>query len=146
MSPTPALDGQVLGQAHHATRAVLERELARLGISFTQSVVLGVVAREGGAVDRAALTDRITGALKVDEPAARATIAELAEAGLIRQDDARVALTAAGRDVRGRVDDAVAGITARLYAGIPAEEMAVAGRVLALVKRRADEDLAAGRG
>ncbi|PWR07230.1 hypothetical protein DKT69_35210 [Micromonospora sicca] len=150
MSRTPVLTGQVIGQAHYATRAVLERELATMGITFAQSVALNAVAAEGGAVERGAvergaLVQRMTGALKVDESAVRTTLAELTDAGLLRALPAGgsgLALTDVGRARQGRIADAVAGITARLYADIPAAEMEVAGRVLTLLKQRADAELA----
>ncbi|WP_319461358.1 hypothetical protein [Micromonospora sp. RTP1Z1] len=139
------LSGQVIGLAHYATRAVLERELAGIGITFAQSVALNAVAAEGGAVERTALVHRMTGALKVDEAAVRATLAELAAAGLLRTLPAGgpgLALTDAGRARQRQVADAAAGITARLYADIPAAEMEIAGRILTLLKRRADAELA----
>ncbi|WP_446214866.1 MarR family winged helix-turn-helix transcriptional regulator [Micromonospora sp. IBHARD004] len=139
------LTGQVIGQAHHATRAVLERELAGIGITFPQSVALNAVAAEGGVVERTALVGRMTGGLKVDESAVRTTLAELTDAGLLRTLPAGgsgLALTDAGRARQRQVADAVAGIVARLYADIPAAELEVAGRVLTLLKQRADAELA----
>ncbi|MGW5672223.1 hypothetical protein [Micromonospora sp. NPDC003776] len=137
------LNGQTIGQAHYATRALLERHLTRLGISFPQSAALNAVAAEGGALARDALLRRMTDALKIDEPAARATLDDLVHAGLLRADGAGLALTDAGRTVQRRVGDAVAGITARLYGDIPAPELAAAGRLLTLIKQRADAELAA---
>lgn len=141
---SPTLNGQVIGQAHYATRAVLERELAPAGVSFQQSLALNAVAAEGGVAARADLVDRMTGALKVEEAPVRATLDELTAAGLLRELPAGgsgLALTDAGRALQRRLADTVAAITARLYAGIPAEDMAVAGRVLTLVKQRADAEL-----
>lgn len=141
---SPTLNGQVIGQAHYATRAVLERELAPAGVSFQQSLALNAVAAEGGVAARADLVDRMTGALKVEEAPVRATLDELTAAGLLRELPAGgsgLALTDAGRALQRRLADTVAAITARLYAGIPAEDMAVAGRVLTLVKQRADGEL-----
>ncbi|MBX7267041.1 hypothetical protein KIF24_14090 [Micromonospora sp. Llam7] len=42
------LDGQLLGRTHHATRAVLERELTRLGLTFAQSLLLTILVRADG--------------------------------------------------------------------------------------------------
>ncbi|WP_200214285.1 MarR family winged helix-turn-helix transcriptional regulator [Micromonospora coerulea] len=145
MPRTPVLTGQVIGQAHYATRAVLERELAAMGLTFFQSLALNAVAAEGGAVEHAPLVDRMTGALKVDESAVQATIDELSAAGLLRtlpSGGSGLALTDAGRARQRQVADGVAGIVARLYADIPAAELEVAGRVLTLLKQRADAELA----
>ncbi|PWU57868.1 hypothetical protein DLE60_23665 [Micromonospora globispora] len=144
MMSSPTLNGQVISQAHYATRAVLERELARAGVSFQQSVALNAITAEGGVAARADLVDRMTGALKVDEAPVRATLDELTAAGLLRELPAAgsgLALTDAGRALQRRLADTVAAISARLYADIPAQDMAVAGRVLTLVKQRADAEL-----
>ncbi|GAA0987168.1 hypothetical protein GCM10009555_065970 [Acrocarpospora macrocephala] len=146
MSTTPILNGQVLGQAHYATRAVLERELARIRTSFQQSVALNVVANNGGVVGRAWLLDRMTSTLKIDESAALETLTELTDAGLVEvlpDEQPRVHFTKAGQAVQHQISDAVADITARLYADIPAADMAVAGHVLTLVTQRANAELAA---
>lgn len=144
---SPTLTGQVIGQAHHATRAVLERELGPLGISFHQSVALNAVAADGGVIGRDRLVERMTGGLKLDEAAVRATLDKVTAAGLLRElptGGSGLALTDAGRAVQHRIADTVTGITARLYADIPAEELTVAARVLALVKQRADAELTRG--
>lgn len=56
VSPTPAVlpvNGQVIGLAHYASRAALERVLARSGTSFNRSVALRAVSDNGGTVERA---------------------------------------------------------------------------------------------
>ncbi|MEH0844605.1 hypothetical protein V6U81_19665 [Micromonospora sp. CPCC 205711] len=139
------LNGQVIGLAHYATRAVLERELARCAVTFHQSVALNAVTAEGGVATRADLVARLTGALKVGQTTARATLDELTAAGLLRELPAGgsgLALTHAGAARRQRIADAVADLTARLYADIPAADTAVTARVLTLLKRRADAELA----
>ncbi|MEU4474885.1 hypothetical protein [Micromonospora sp. NPDC023888] len=140
MSTVPTLNGQVIGQAHHATRALLERAVAPLGLSFGQVVALNVLA--AGPVERARLVHRVTSTLKVDEPAVHEVIASLVDADLAHLDDASVRLTDTGHATQTRVADAVAGITARLYGDIPADELAAAAAVLTLVTRRANDELA----
>ena len=44
MTTIPPLNGQVIGMTHYATRALLERVLESLNLTFEQSVVLNVVA------------------------------------------------------------------------------------------------------
>ncbi|MEW2166559.1 MarR family transcriptional regulator [Streptomyces sp. NPDC007084] len=144
-STPPALpvNGQVIGLAHYASRAVLERVLARGGTTFHQSVALRAVSDNGGTVERAWLVDRLTGALKVEEPVARATVEELTARELLEAAGAgRISLTGAGRDLFESVRTAGNAIAARLYAGIPAEDLAAAGRVLTLVTERAEAELA----
>ncbi|MFJ2270487.1 hypothetical protein ACIOHO_29765 [Streptomyces sp. NPDC087849] len=145
MSATPTVNGQVIGQAHYATRAVLKRLLATTGTTFHQSVALNVVADSGDAMERGRLVDRMTGTLKIDAEAAEAAVAELTTAGLLEEvpgSTAGIGLTPAGRDRRHANRAGIAEITARLYAGLPAEDLAAAGRVLTEVTARANAVLA----
>ncbi|MET7707745.1 MarR family winged helix-turn-helix transcriptional regulator [Micromonospora sp. NPDC005413] len=148
MSTTPALNGQVIGQTHYATRALLERAVAPLGLSFGQVLTLNVLA--DGAVDRARLVHRITSTLKIDESAVHEVIAQLVDADLVQVDEgpstsaeAQIRLTDNGHATQRRVSAAVADITARLYGDIPADEASAAARVLTLVTQRANAELAA---
>ncbi|WFE54137.1 hypothetical protein [Micromonospora sp. WMMD1155] len=143
MSTTPTLNGQVIGQAHYATRALLERAVAPLGLTFGQVLALNVLA--DGPVDRAHLTDRITSTLKVDAPAVHEVIARLLDANLADDDTdpARIRLTDAGQATQARVADVVSGITERLYADIPADDANAAARALTVITRRANAELAA---
>ncbi|MFD7020875.1 MarR family transcriptional regulator [Streptomyces sp. NPDC059928] len=143
MTTTPTLNGQVIGQAHYATRALLERALSRTDTTFNQSVVLNAVAGGVGSVDT--LVSRMTGALKIDEAAARATVAELTEKQLVEAlpgDAVQVGLTEAGRTLQQQIQTAVREITERLYGGIPAADLESAGRALTLITERANTELA----
>ncbi|MEU8645141.1 MarR family transcriptional regulator [Streptomyces sp. NPDC048674] len=146
ISPTPAalpVNGQVIGLAHYASRAALERVLARSGTSFNRSVALRAVSDNGGTVERAWLVGRLTGALKIEESVARATVEEMTADDLLAEPCAgQVSLTDAGRELFDSIRTAGNAIAARLYAGIPAEDLAAAGRVLTLVTERADAELA----
>ncbi|MFF2095880.1 MarR family transcriptional regulator [Streptomyces sp. NPDC058202] len=143
---TPAVlpvNGQVIGLAHYASRAALERVLARSGTSFNRSVALRAVSDNGGTVERAWLVGRLTGALKIEESVARATVEEMtADELLAEPGSGQVSLTDAGRELFDSIRTAGNAIAARLYAGIPAEDLAAAGRVLTLVTERADAELA----
>ncbi|MFJ8624174.1 MarR family transcriptional regulator [Kitasatospora sp. NPDC093550] len=148
-SPTPTVNGRVIALAHYAARALLEGVLDRHGLTFHQSVTLRAVAVAGGSIAREELVRDVTGSLKADAPAVRTVIEELTAGQLLADDPAeasRLRLTGAGRDRYERTTAETAEITARLYAGIPAEDLAAAGRVLALVTERANADLAAGGG
>ncbi|MFJ6838356.1 MarR family transcriptional regulator [Streptomyces sp. NPDC091209] len=139
----PSVNGRVIGLAHYASRAALERVLARSGTTFEQSVALQAVADSGGTIERARLVDRLTGGLKIAEPAARRAIEEMTARELLEEPTAeRVSLTDGGRELSESIRSAGNEIAARVYAGIPAEDLATAGRVLALVTERANAELA----
>ncbi|MFG3489388.1 MarR family transcriptional regulator [Streptomyces sp. NPDC047972] len=143
----PRADGRVLALAHHAARAVLEGVLTRHGITFHQSVTLRAAAAAGGAPGRAELVDDVTGSLKADGALVSGVIDELAAAGLLEtdpEDPARVRLTDAGRATYDATAAESAGLSARLYDGIPDEDLRVVGRVLTLITERANAVLATG--
>lgn len=137
------LNGQVIGQAHYATRALLERVLARVGITFEQSVAYNVVTANDGKVDRSRIVDRLVTGLKIDAVAAEASIDGLVASGLLDADGSQVSFTASGREVSEQIQAAVAEIIARLYGDLPAADLSTAARVLATVTERANAQLGA---
>lgn len=146
MSTAPTLNGQVIGQAHYATRAVLEGVLSRAGVTFHQVVALNATADNGGVVEGDWLVGRMTSTLKIDESAVLATITALTTVGLLEAlparagEGARLGFTDEGRALHGRTAAAVAEITERLYGDLPADDLATAGRLLALVTARANAE------
>jgi DNA-binding MarR family transcriptional regulator len=144
MPTTPTLNGQVIGQAHHATRALLERVLAQTGTTFHQSVALNVIAGSDPAIERYQLVGRMTGTLKIDDSAALATLAELAASQLLETlpgEESRVRLTGAGHALNRQIRSAIDKITARLHGDLPADDLATAGHVLTVVTARANAEL-----
>lgn len=141
---TPLLDPRVIALAHYAARGVLERVLARHGVTFQQSVTLRVVAVADGPVERGHLVDGVVGSLKIGPAEAHAVVDELIDAKLVAlTEPSQVRITDAGRELYDRTSAETAPITARIYDGIPTEDLAVAGRVLTLIADRANAELAA---
>ncbi|WBB53112.1 hypothetical protein [Verrucosispora sp. WMMD573] len=139
------LNGQILGRTHYATRAVLERELNRLGLTFTQALLLNALAAAGAPLPRVDAARRLVDAVKVSTATAHATLAELIAATLVAPvptDASRVALTPTGRQAQQVVAAVSAEIGARLWADLPTDELAAAARVLDVVRRRAEQVLA----
>jgi DNA-binding MarR family transcriptional regulator len=142
-NPTPPVNGQVIGLAHYASRAALETVLARVGSTFNQSVALRAVSDQGGTLERGRLVGRLTGALKIEESVAEETVEEMTALKLLTETDAElVSLTEHGREVFEEIRTGGNEIAARLYADIPAEDLATAGRVLTLLTERANAVLA----
>jgi hypothetical protein len=146
----PALNGRVIALAHYAARAVLETVLTRYDLTFQQSVTLRVVAVADGPVTREEVVDQVVDSLKIGAAEVRGVLDGLATAELVAAVErptvaGLVAITDAGREVHARTTAATGAVSARIYAGIPAEDLAVAGRVLGLVTERANAELAAGR-
>ncbi|MEV5104759.1 MarR family winged helix-turn-helix transcriptional regulator [Streptomyces massasporeus] len=139
---TPLVDPRVIALAHYAGRALLETVLARHGITFQQSVTLRLTAVAEGAVGREQLVDGVTDALKIDAAEVHGIVDELIAAQLLAPDGASdVRITDAGRELYATTSGETAPITARIYDGIPAEDLAVTGRVLRLITERAGAEL-----
>ncbi|GAA3775154.1 MarR family transcriptional regulator [Streptomyces chiangmaiensis] len=143
--PTPVVNGQLIGLTHYASRALLERVLTRTGTTFTQSVILRSLASHGGILERRSLVNFAHDALKiVDESEVRTAVEELVAGQLLATSaDDRVSFTDDGRELFDHIQDGGKEVASRLYAGIPQKDLEAAGRVLALVLRRANAELAA---
>jgi uncharacterized protein YndB with AHSA1/START domain len=141
-----ALNPQLLGRAENAHRALLGRILADTGITYQQWVALTLTAFGGASVGRDLLIQRMTDALKIDDVTVTDCLRELTASGLLEPDPtdtSRVRLTGRGedryRELRQPVDEAMK----RVYAGVAAEDLQAAGRVLAMITQRVDAELAA---
>src|SRR5438132_5052162 len=141
------LNPQVLGRAEKAHRALLERIVTGTSITYRRWVALNlVVAADAGGIGRDPFVERLAGASKMDLATAREVVAELAAAGLVEStspDGSQLQLTDEGREVYGQIRARVDETIGKLYADIPADDLATAGRVLTLVTARADAELAA---
>lgn len=143
----PLLNPRVIALAHYAARAVLEQVLARHDVTFQQSVSLRLAAVADGPMERKELVDGVVSSLKIDAAEASAVVDELIAARLLApQEPSRVRITHAGRKLYDTTSAETAPLSARVYADIPEEDLAVAGRVLTLITERANAELAALNG
>src|SRR4051794_26820345 len=116
---TQTLTGQDIGQAHHATRAVLQRVLAGTGTEFNQWVTLNVLGSNGSALGEDELVARVGNGLKIAEAGARDLLTELLDQGLVIRTATRTAsagpaqleLTTAGTARFDQVKAAIAQIS-----------------------------------
>ncbi|MDX6472688.1 MAG: hypothetical protein QOK22_1504 [Gaiellaceae bacterium] len=138
MSET-TLNPQILGQAERAHGALLDRKLAGTGLAYHHWVALTLIV--GGRLDVDGLIATIAGAVKIDTASARNVLDELAAAQLIEADGSALRLTGEGRATYDRLRESVDATIGSLYAGIPADELATAGRVVALLTARANAEL-----
>ncbi|MDQ1010914.1 hypothetical protein QFZ82_005399 [Streptomyces sp. V4I23] len=141
MSAAPLLNSQILGQAHYAARALLERELARTGNTFFHSIALNTLAAQGGTAARRAIVERMAFTAKIGESEALKALAELAGSGLVGTSasaEDRIQLTEDGRALQSRLAAFAAEVAPRVYGTVPEEDLAVAARVLLQITERAN--------
>ncbi|MEV4130672.1 hypothetical protein AB0J72_00715 [Dactylosporangium sp. NPDC049742] len=124
------LNGRILGQAERATRAVLDRLLARSGTTFEQWVAVNLTA--AGPLTRAELLAQMSAGLRTD-PAAHVDAAF--GAGLLTGD---VALTDLGRSRYEEISAGIKALTVQIYGDLSPEDLDTAGRVLLQVTERAN--------
>jgi DNA-binding MarR family transcriptional regulator len=143
----PILTGQHIGQAHYATRALLETSLGKTDLSFPSWLMASFIATAGPVVTEAAAIERITGGLKVDDATAHNALDDLIGAGyVVRTTDATepsVELTETGGALVQQLLTATSGIAERLYGDLSPTDLETARRVLQTVTERANAELAA---
>ncbi len=124
--------------AHYAARGILEHVLARHGITFQQQITLRTAITADAPLTPDDLVTQVQGSLKADPADIRTTVDELLAKQLLVADGAHLHPTDAGRELIAAAGAKSAPISARIWGGIPAEDLAAAGRVLALVTERAN--------
>ncbi|AKH84416.1 hypothetical protein AA958_21965 [Streptomyces sp. CNQ-509] len=139
----PAANARSLALAHYAARGVLEHVLARHGVTFQQQIALRAAVTADAPQTADDLVAQVRGSLKADPADIRATLDELLARELLVADAAHLRPTDAGRELLAAVGAETAPFSARIWGGIAAEDLAAAGRVLALVNERANAELAA---
>ncbi|MGW6741861.1 MarR family transcriptional regulator [Streptomyces sp. NPDC055025] len=139
----PAADARTVALAHYAARGVLEHILARHGATFQQQVTLRAAITTETPQTPDDLITQVQGFLKADPADIRATLDELLAKQLLVMDGAHLHPTDAGRELLAATGAETAPVSARIWGGIPAEDLTAAGRVLALVTERANAELAA---
>ncbi|MFB7778976.1 MarR family transcriptional regulator [Streptomyces bauhiniae] len=138
----PVTGARDLALAHYAARGVLERVLARHGMTFQQQVALrGAINAESPQTPDALVT-QVQHSLKADPADIRATLDELLTRRLLIEEGPHLRPTDAGRELMAAVGEETAPISARIWGGFSAEDLAAVGRVLSLVTERANAELA----
>lgn len=143
MPDYPPVSPQVIGETETALSGLLAPLLAAAGLTFPQWVVLALAAGTPG-IAQDQLTATVTEIRKLAPAEAARVTAELAEAGALSLSDGQVTVAPPGQAVYDQVRGQVAEITTALF-DFPDDDLATAGRVLAVITARANAVLSAGR-
>jgi hypothetical protein len=139
---TITLNPQIVGQAENAHGAIMDLVLAGTGLDRDRWVALSLITFAGGTIETDTLIARAADALKIAPDTARAAIKALDATGLVTQDGAQVTITEAGRTLVAAVRGKTGPIIARAYADVPAEDLALAARVLIQITKGLNRELA----
>jgi hypothetical protein len=144
MTTEGPVNGQDIGVAARATRAVLDQFLAGAGTEFESWIGLRVLAQAGEPVPRNRLVHQLVANLGHDPASALLLVQRLSARGWYAAADSdAVTLTAEGAAFYATLVDGVAVITSELYGGIDPADLAAAKRVLVEVAERATDRAAA---
>jgi len=140
----PTISTRVIGQAEKTLNAILGRQLAGTGLTEPQWVILTLAVTSGGSADRDQFTRMVADALKISEADAQARIADMVTAQRLEITGAgsAVTVTAVAQQLHSQIRATITGITQRLWGDLPADDLATAGRVLAIITERANAELA----
>ncbi|MCF3961609.1 MarR family transcriptional regulator [Streptomyces fuscigenes] len=138
----PTGHARALALAHYAARGVLEHVLDRHGITFQQQVALRTALTAETPQTADDLVTQVRNSLKADPADIRATLDELLAKQLLVVDGTHLRPTDAGRELLAVTAAETAPVSARIWGGIPADDLAAATRVLDLVTERANAELA----
>jgi hypothetical protein len=128
---------QLIGRTEKSLGVLLNGILVGSGLSEPDYVALRVCAdREGDS--RADVAAQLATVFRKGDDHAAELVERLSSAGMISTDSAdKIQLTTEGRDLRDRLVADTEALTGRLWGDLPADDLAVAARVLGTVLRRA---------
>lgn len=143
MSPQPAppFSPRLIGQTEKALNAILARELDGTGLSEPGWVLLKLTESAEGRLGREDLIAQAEAGAKFDRRLTEAEIESLLWANLLAAEGSDLVLTDEARALQARVSSNVDEIIVRLWGDLPDADLATAGRLLATVLGRANEEL-----
>jgi len=142
MTTTHTLDGRDINTAAAVTRAVLDKLLAKAGLSSDEWFTLRATALEGSTPATRISYDMTFPGLTMPATEVSVNLRRLNESGLVQSSGEQVRVTAEGRELFERVSEASKRAGEQLFEGIPQPDLEVAKRVLGKISERADRVLA----
>jgi DNA-binding MarR family transcriptional regulator len=132
------LSTRTIGETENALRAILSRGLAGTGLNYPQWVALKATAESPAPRTTEDLAAFLQDGLKIDEDVAGAALDALRASGHLAQDGHTVAVTPSGASLFGRLNEQFVVLSGQMYAGLGADELATAQRVLSTITERAN--------
>jgi DNA-binding MarR family transcriptional regulator len=137
MSNEPTLTTRTIGETENALNGLLSKALGDTGIDEVGWVALRLVSAMPPPVSTAALTDQLCDSKKIDEATAKTVLRDLKGRGIIQIGDS-ISMTPEGAKVFERLSSEVAELTAYMWEGLDAADLAAAARMLTTITARAN--------
>ncbi|HEU5469894.1 MAG TPA: MarR family transcriptional regulator [Actinophytocola sp.] len=138
---TTVLFGQDLGVANRAGGRLLHRILATENVTFPEWISMKLLHDLGRTAPREAIIAQVSAGLDLDRKSALAVLSGLEDRGVLHEPAAGVTLTDAGRTLFDRLLAAAERGSEEALAGVPAEDVTTARRVLTAYTARVNEIL-----
>jgi DNA-binding MarR family transcriptional regulator len=138
MTTQQTLSSRTIGVTENALRAVLLRGLAGTGLDYPQWVALKVTAESPAPPTVEDLAAFLQDGLKIDEGAAVSALDAVQAGGHLAQNGDTLEVTPSGASLYGRLNDEFTALSRQMYAGLEADELIAAQRVLSTIAERAN--------
>jgi DNA-binding MarR family transcriptional regulator len=138
---TYAQFGYTLAFAERTLTTVLREHLAERGTEPETWYALQLLATQGPGLDRTTLSEELASSRTLDAESARALLARLEAAGLIRG-GTTISLTAEGQALHHSLSEYVAGPRVRLLSQFSTDDIDTTVRTLQAIAERAAEETA----
>lgn len=137
------LNPAIIGQAEKHHTAILTRALSGTTVDEKQWITLNQALAAGGTVESAAHVARVAQLTQWAPADVEHALATLVDAGLVQESPgSQIEITDAGRALVAKVRAESGEILSRAYGSVPAEDLAIAARVLTAITARMSEELA----
>jgi DNA-binding MarR family transcriptional regulator len=141
-APPPPLFGQLLGQAHRASSALLDDLLARHDTAFETWVTLNLLSQRDPGIDRDQFRRELATSLQTDAAAIERLLAQLEVDGLIESASANnrssISTTPEGKARVTELRESISDLSTQLLGDVDPNDLAAARRVLEQMRIRAE--------
>jgi DNA-binding MarR family transcriptional regulator len=142
MTNAPILSSRTIGETENALQAILARTLTGTELDYHRWVTLKVISETTPPISETAAVQELVNGLKIDQPTAADVIATLDASGTVDRTGDTLHLTSQGAALYERLNNEIRQVAQQMWAGLDAEDLATAHRVLSTIKERANTLLA----
>jgi DNA-binding MarR family transcriptional regulator len=134
----PILTSRNIGETENALRAILIKTLSGTGLDYHRWVALKAASEGQAPISRSELAKQLKGGLKINDATADEVIDDLQEHNIFDRAGDNLSPTPHGRSLYQRLNGEISQQSQQIYAGLDADDLAAAYRVLSTITERAN--------